>query len=90
MRGTHKAGAGDQLLVSSREGEVMGFEVGPELGVFAVTPARIDDIKQGEFVGLTSIQSGGRRVALEAHLFARTCGASAKVIMPGTSSRSPT
>jgi hypothetical protein len=70
VRGTLKAVAGDQLLVSSREGELMGFQLGPELGVFAVTPARIDDIKQGEFVGLTSIQSGGRRVALEAHLFA--------------------
>jgi hypothetical protein len=70
VRGTLKSVAGDQLLVSSREGEVMGFELGPELGVFAVTPARIDDVKQGDFVGLTSIEAGGRRVALEAHLFA--------------------
>lgn len=70
VRGTLKAVAGDQLLVSSREGEVMGFQLDPELGIFAVTPARIDDIKQGDFVGLTSIEAGGRRVALEAHLFA--------------------
>jgi hypothetical protein len=70
VRGSLEAVAGDRLLVASREGEVMGFQLDPELGIFAVTPARIEDIKQGDFVGLTSIQSGGRRVALEAHLFA--------------------
>jgi hypothetical protein len=70
VRGTLKSIAADQVVIRSREGEVMGFPLSPKLGVFAVTPASIDDVKQGEFVGLTTITSGDRQVALEAHLFA--------------------
>jgi hypothetical protein len=70
VRGTLKTVAGDQLLISSRDGEVMGFQLSPELGVFVVTPATVDDIKPGSFVGLSSVQAGDRQVALEAHLFA--------------------
>jgi hypothetical protein len=70
VRGTLKSIAADQVVIRSREGEVMGFPLSPKLGVFAVTPASIDDVKQGEFVGLTTVTSGERQVALEAHLFA--------------------
>jgi hypothetical protein len=70
VRGTLGSITADQLVIRSREGEVMGFPLSPKLGVFAVTPASIDDVKQGEFVGLTTVTSGGRQVALEAHLFA--------------------
>src|SRR5512132_1192866 len=70
VRGTLKSIAADQLVITSREGEVMGFPLSPKLGVFAVTPASIDDVKQGQFVGLTTVASGDRQVALEAHLFA--------------------
>jgi hypothetical protein len=70
VRGTLKSIAADQLVITSREGEVMGFQLSPKLGVFAVTPASIDDVKQGQFVGLTTVTSGDRQVALEAHLFA--------------------
>jgi hypothetical protein len=70
VRGTLATVAADQLVLTSREGEVMGFPLSPELAVFRVTPATIDDVKQGEFVGLTTVTSGDRQVALEAHLFA--------------------
>ncbi len=70
VRGTLTSIAADQLVITSREGEVMGFQLSPDLGVFVVTPATIDDIKQGQFVGLTTVTSGDRQVALEAHLFA--------------------
>jgi hypothetical protein len=70
VRGTLKSIAADQVVIRSREGEVMGFPLSPKLGVFAVTPASIEDVKQGEFVGLTTVTSGERQVALEAHLFA--------------------
>ncbi len=70
VRGTLKSVAADQLVIASREGEVMGFPLSPDLGVFVVTPATIDDIKQGQFVGLATVMSGDRQVALEAHLFA--------------------
>ena len=70
VRGTLKSVAADHLVITSREGEVMGFQLDPKLGVFAVTPATIDDVKQGQFVGLTTVMTGDRQVALEAHLFA--------------------
>jgi hypothetical protein len=70
VRGTLKSVSADQLLITSREGEVMGFPLSPDLGVYVVTPATIDDVKQGEFVGLTTVTYGDRQVALEAHLFA--------------------
>jgi hypothetical protein len=70
VRGTIESVGADHLVLKSRAGEVMGFALSPELGVFVVTPATIDDVKQGQFVGLTSVTSGGRQVALEAHLFA--------------------
>jgi hypothetical protein len=69
VRGTLEQVAGGQLLLSTREGVVMGFELSPEAGIFVVTPAAIEEIKQGDFIGLTSVSSGGRQVALEAHLF---------------------
>ncbi len=70
VRGTLKSVTADQLVITSREGEVMGFKLDPKLGVYAVTPATIDDVKQGQFVGLTTVMAGDRQVALEAHLFA--------------------
>ncbi len=70
VRGTLKSVAADQLVLTSREGEMVGFQLSPELGVFVVTPATIEDVKQGQFVGLTSVRSGDRQVALEAHLLA--------------------
>jgi hypothetical protein len=70
VRGTLKSVTADQLVLASREGEVMGFPLSPDLGVYVVTPATIDDVKQGQFVGLTTVTSGDRQVALEAHLFA--------------------
>ena len=70
VRGTLKSVTADQLVITSREGEVMGFQLSPDLGVFAVIPATIGDVKQGQFVGLTTVMAGDRQVALEAHLFA--------------------
>jgi hypothetical protein len=70
VRGTLKSVTASQLVITSREGEVMGFPLSPDLGVYVVTPATIDDVKQGQFVGLTTVTSGDRQVALEAHLFA--------------------
>jgi hypothetical protein len=70
VRGTLKSVTAKQLVITSRKGEVMGFPLSPDLGVYVVTPATIDDVKQGEFVGLTTVTSGDRQVALEAHLFA--------------------
>lgn len=70
VRGTIEAASEDGLVVATRAGEVLGFALGEDTGVFVTRPARLEDISQGDYVGLTSIAAGGKRVALEAHLFA--------------------
>jgi hypothetical protein len=69
VRGTLEAVKGNTLTVQTRTGETMDFRLKADAGVFKATPASLDDIKAGDFVGLTSIESEGQRVALEAHLF---------------------
>jgi hypothetical protein len=70
VRGTLAAVAGDQLTVTSREGETLDLTLSDGTRVMVVRPASLDDIKQGDYVGLTSIDSGGKRVAIRAHIFA--------------------
>jgi hypothetical protein len=61
----------DQLVTVKNDDEET-FEVAltKDTGVFAVTPAKWSDIKPGQFVGITSVTSEDRRVALEVHIFA--------------------
>jgi hypothetical protein len=70
VRGTLAAVAGDQLTVTSREGETLELTLTDGSRVMVVRPASLDDIKQGDYVGLTSIDAGGKRVAISAHIFA--------------------
>jgi hypothetical protein len=70
VRGTLAAVAGDQLTVTSREGETLDLTLSDGTRVMVVRPASLDDIKQGDYVGLTSIDAGGKRVAISAHIFA--------------------
>ena len=69
VRGTLQKVDGDRLVVLTREGEVMGLAMAKDAKLFVTRPATLDDIKKGQFIGITSIESGGERVALEAHLF---------------------
>jgi hypothetical protein len=70
IRGTLVA-VDDQLLTLANDDEET-FEVAltEDTGAFAVTPAEWGDIKPGQFVGITSVESGAQRVALEVHIFA--------------------
>lgn len=69
VRGTLTAVDGDTIVVQSRDGETMGFPLKEGAGIFTATPASLADIKAGDFVGVTSIERDGRRIALETHLF---------------------
>jgi hypothetical protein len=69
VRGTLDAVEGDQLSVQTREGGMIDVKLKEGSGIFVVTPKTLDDIKAGDFVGITSIDVSGRRVALEVHLF---------------------
>ncbi len=70
VRGTLDAVASDQITVMTREGETLDLALKDDTRVMVVLPASLDDIKQGDYVGLTSIDSGGKRVAISAHIFA--------------------
>jgi hypothetical protein len=70
VRGTVDAIAGDTLTVATREGETLDLTLQDDTRVMVVRPASLDDIKQGDYVGLTSIDSGGKRIAISAHIFA--------------------
>src|SRR5690606_4203625 len=70
VRGTLEAVEGDNLTVATREGETLELALSDDTRVMVVRPASLDDIEEGDYVGLTSIDSGGRRVAISAHIFA--------------------
>jgi hypothetical protein len=70
VRGTLESVESDRLTVDTREGEALDVTLQDDTRVMVVRPASLDDIKQGDYVGLTSVDSGGRRVAISAHIFA--------------------
>lgn len=71
VRGTITAIEGDRLTVTTDtdDGESIEVRLGPDAELFVVTPARLEQIEAGQFVGVTSIASRGRQVALEVHIF---------------------
>jgi hypothetical protein len=70
VRGTLDVIEGDRLSVQTREGETLDVRLKEGSDIFVVTPSSLDDVEAGDFVGITSIDVRGRRVALEVHLFA--------------------
>jgi hypothetical protein len=70
VRGTLESVEGNKLTVATREGEALDLTLQDDTRVMVVRPASLDDIKQGDFVGLTSVDSAGKRVAISVHIFA--------------------
>lgn len=70
VRGTITAIEDDRLTVTTddEDGETIEVRLAPDADLFAVTPATLEQIKAGQFVGVTSIASRGRQVALEVHI----------------------
>src|SRR5687767_340006 len=55
VRGTLEAVEGNQLTVDTREGETLDLTLTDDTRVMVVRPASREDIKEGDYVGLTSI-----------------------------------
>ena len=70
VRGTLEAVQGDQLKVKTREGPTLEAALKDDSRILVVRPASLEQIKKGDYVGLTSIDAGDKRVAIEAHIFA--------------------
>ncbi|MDX1541279.1 MAG: hypothetical protein R3349_07720 [Geminicoccaceae bacterium] len=69
VRGTLAAVEGDTLVIETRDGGTVSYPLKEGAGLFKVTPASLDDLKSGDFVGITSIEQGDQRIALETHVF---------------------
>lgn len=70
LRGTLVGVDGNVLTVMNDDEETFEVALAEDTGMFAVTAAKWTDIDAGQFVGITSIESSGQRVALEVHIFA--------------------
>jgi len=69
VRGTITAIDGDRLTVAiGDDGESLEVRLAPDADLFTVTPAKLEQIEAGQFVGVTSVASRGREMALEVHI----------------------
>jgi hypothetical protein len=69
LRGTLVGIEGDKIIFMNDDEETIELARSPEMGVFVVRPGSLADIAQGQFVGMTSVESRGTRTALEVHIF---------------------
>lgn len=60
---------GANIAIDTDIGGRKAVTLAEDAGVFIVDAASLEDIKEGQFVGITSIMSQGKRVALEVHIF---------------------
>jgi hypothetical protein len=70
LRGTLVAVDDQVLTVMNDDEETFEAVMTEDTGVFAVTSGKWGDLRPGQFVGITSVESGDQRVALEVHIFA--------------------
>jgi hypothetical protein len=72
VRGTISSLEGDVLSVKSRDGKDLKLHLTPDAQVAVAKKLSLSDIKPGTYVGVTSVQQGGRQVAKEVHLIPPT------------------
>ncbi len=70
VRGSLEAVTDQVLTVKTREGETLDVALKDDTRVLVVRPATLGAVRQGDYIGLTSIDAGDKRVAVEAHIFA--------------------
>jgi hypothetical protein len=70
LRGTLSSIGSDELTVETGAGKALEVGLKDDTRVLVVTPASLEDVKQGDYVGITSIESGDQRVAVGMHIFA--------------------
>ena len=68
VRGTITALDGDVLSVKSRDGKDLKLHLTSDAQVAVAKKLALSDIKPGTYVGVTSVQQGGKQVAKEVHL----------------------
>jgi len=69
VRGTIQSVEGHTITVQATGGRTDTITLADDAKVFTVAPADISAIKDGKFVGITSVERNGRRTAIEVHVF---------------------
>lgn len=73
IRGTLTGPAKDGTIsVQTARGDVEQVKLAGDAGLFIVTKADMSAVQSGKFVGITSVDQGGKRVAREVHVFAES------------------
>jgi hypothetical protein len=72
VRGTISSLEGDVLSVKSRDGKDMKLHLTSDAQIAVAKKLALSDIKPGTYVGVTSVQQGGKQVAKEVHLIPPT------------------
>ena len=68
VRGTITAVDGDVISVKSRDGRDLKLQLAPEGRVATAKAIKLDEIKQGTYIGITAMKDGdGRLSAVEVH-----------------------
>ncbi len=69
IRGTLTDAKDGTIGVQTVKGETVSIKLASDAGLFLVTKADMSAIQSGKFVGITSIEQDGKRVAREVHVF---------------------
>jgi hypothetical protein len=69
IRGTLTAAKDGTISVQTAQGETVSIKLANHAGLFLVTKADMSAVQTGKFVGITSFEQGGKRVAGEVHVF---------------------
>ena len=69
IRGTLMAVKDGTIDVQTAKGETVSIKLASDAGLFLVTKADMSAVRTGKFVGITSFEEDGKRVAREVHVF---------------------
>jgi len=69
IRGTLTAAKDGTISVQTAKGGTESIKLASDAGLYLVTTADMGAIQAGKFVGITSIEQDGKRVAREVHVF---------------------
>ena len=69
IRGTLTGAKDGTINVETAKGGTQSIKLASDAGIFLVTKADMSAIQNGKFVGVTSIEEDGKRVAREVHVF---------------------
>lgn len=69
IRGTLTAAKDGTIDVQTAKGDTVSIKLASDAGLFLVTKADMSAVQTGRFVGITSFEEGGKRVAREVHVF---------------------